>query len=72
MGWTFEFSVRPSSDAALFEKYTLAEYIQDNWFVICAVMKDQYGIAMEEDLAARPPCAACRRTNFAFTLQKVF
>ena len=72
MGWTYEFTVRPSSDLSLFEKYALAEYVQDNWFVLAAVMKDQYGIAMEEDLGARSPCAACRRTNFAFTMQKFY
>ena len=27
-GWGFEFSLRPSSDQALFEKYAIVEYLQ--------------------------------------------
>lgn len=28
MGWSFEFSLRPSSDLALYDKYSIAEYVQ--------------------------------------------
>lgn len=28
MGWSFECTLRPSSDLALFEKYNLADYMQ--------------------------------------------
>jgi hypothetical protein len=28
MGWSFEFSLRPSSDLALYDKYNIAEYLQ--------------------------------------------
>jgi hypothetical protein len=40
-GWAFEMALRPSSELALFEKYSLAEYIQDNWFVMAAILKDE-------------------------------
>jgi hypothetical protein len=46
--------------------------VQDNWFVLGAVLKDQFGIVMEEDTGARPSCAACRRCTLAVTLTKVF
>lgn len=72
MGWLFEFTIRPSSDLSLFDKYNVSEYVQDNWFVLSAVLKDQYGIVLEEDVSARPSCAACRRINMAITLQKYF
>eukprot|EP00877_Chromochloris_zofingiensis_P013558 jgi/Chrzof1/8456/Cz03g11080.t1 len=72
MGWSFECTLRPSSDLALFEKYNLADYMQDNWFVLSAVLKDQYAIVLEEDTSVRPTCAACRRSNLAFTMQKYY
>lgn len=28
MGWSYEFSLRPSSDLALYDKYNIAEYLQ--------------------------------------------
>jgi hypothetical protein len=28
VGWSFEFSLRPSSDLALYDKYNIAEYIR--------------------------------------------
>jgi hypothetical protein len=46
--------VRPTCDYCLFQKYSVAEYVQDNWFVLSAILKDQYGVVMEED------CCACR------------
>lgn len=72
MGWSYEFTLRPSSDLALFDKYNISEYVQDNWFVLSAVLKDQYGIVLEEDISARPSCAACRRINLAISMQKYF
>lgn len=71
MGWSFQFSVRPSSDPSLFDKYAISEYIQDNWFVLTAVLKDQYGLLLEEDMGARPQCVACRRTNLALSMSKL-
>ena len=70
-GWTYEFSVRPTSDITMFEKYAITDFVQDNWFVLCAVLKDQYGILLEEDASLRPTCVACRRTNLAVTMQKL-
>lgn len=46
--------------------------MQDNWFMVTAVLKEQYGIFMEEDLAARPNCLACRRHNITLSLQRLF
>ena len=46
-------------------------YVQDNWFVLTAVLKDQYGMLLEEDTAARPACVACRRTHLAISLSKL-
>ena len=46
--------------------------LQDNWFMVTAVLKEQYGIIMEEDLAARPNCLACRRHNITLHLQKLY
>eukprot|EP00878_Enallax_costatus_P006504 GHUV01006819.1.p2 GENE.GHUV01006819.1~~GHUV01006819.1.p2 ORF type:complete len:141 (+),score=11.05 GHUV01006819.1:284-706(+) len=45
--------------------------VQDNFFVLTAVLKDQYGVLMEEDNTARPKCVACRRNNITVTLHKV-
>ncbi|KXZ55637.1 hypothetical protein GPECTOR_2g1187 [Gonium pectorale] len=73
LGWSFEMVLRPSSDAALWDKYgNMAAAVQDNWFVLGAVLKDQFGVVLEEDTAARPPCAACRRTCLAITLNKIY
>uniref|UniRef100_A0A383VK31 BTB domain-containing protein n=1 Tax=Tetradesmus obliquus TaxID=3088 RepID=A0A383VK31_TETOB len=71
VGWSFEFSLRPSSDLALYDKYNIAEYVQDNWFVLAACLKDMYGVVMEEDSSAKPKCVACRRNNVSLILQKV-
>ncbi|KIZ04463.1 hypothetical protein MNEG_3494 [Monoraphidium neglectum] len=40
-GWAFEMALRPGSELALFEKYSVAEYVQDNWFVLAAILKDE-------------------------------
>ncbi|KAG2501605.1 hypothetical protein HYH03_000110 [Edaphochlamys debaryana] len=73
MGWSFQMTLRPSSDAVLWDKYgTIAAAVQDNWFVLGAILKDQFGVVMEEDSAARPSCPACRRTCLAVTLNKIF
>lgn len=45
-------------------------HMQDNFFVLTAVMKDQYGVMMEEDNSNRPKCVACKRNHVAVTLQK--
>ncbi len=40
-----------------------------------AILKDQFGVVLEEDVADpahRPPCPACRRTNLAVTLTKIY
>lgn len=71
MGWTFEFSIQLSSDPQLSEKYDIAEFIQDNWFVMTAVLKDQYGLALEEDSSARPACATCRRNNLTISVHRI-
>jgi hypothetical protein len=47
--------------------------LQDNWFVLTAVLKDQYGITLEEDPATTAPrCAGCRRTNMTLVMQKQY
>lgn len=46
--------------------------VQDNWFMVTAVLKEQYGITVEEDLSARPSCLACRRHNITLHLQKIY
>jgi hypothetical protein len=150
-GWAYEFTVRPSSDASLFEKYNIADFVQvrghgpwmdgrmdgwmehscmyrlhrghalmggrpgglvamglyvclyierclmsssgacscscshaarhsctawlvlqDNWFVLLAVLKDQFGVLLEEDSSGRPQCVACRRTNLALAMTKIY
>jgi len=40
-GWAFEMALRPSSELALFEKYSVSDYVQDNWFVLAAILKDE-------------------------------
>jgi hypothetical protein len=46
---------------------------QDNWFVLTAVLKDQYGITLEEDPSTTAPrCAGCRRTNMTLLMQKQY
>jgi hypothetical protein len=46
-------------------------WLQDNWFVLTACLKDMYGVIMEEDSSAKPKCVACRRNNISLVLQKV-
>lgn len=46
-------------------------WAQEHWFVLCALLKDQLGVLLEEDITARPSCPACRRTNCSVTLDKV-
>jgi hypothetical protein len=43
----------------------------DNWFVLVAVLKDQYGMLLEEDTAGRPACMACQRAHLAVWLSKL-
>lgn len=45
--------------------------LQDNWFMVTAILKEQYGIILEEDLSARPNCLACRRHNITLSLQRI-
>eukprot|EP00798_Chlamydomonas_sp_ICE-L_P029385 gene29385-5738_t len=70
-GWSFEFPIRPGGDPTLFEKYNIVEYVQDNWFVLLAILKDQFGVLLEEEVRKRPDCVACRRTNMAVLLTKI-
>lgn len=72
LGWRFAFTLRPSSDPLLWDKYSISSAVQDNWFVLGAVLKDQFGVVLEEDTSARPTCAACRRTNLAVSLIKIY
>ncbi|KAG2453826.1 hypothetical protein HYH02_002033 [Chlamydomonas schloesseri] len=73
LGWSFELTLRPSSDAVLWDKYgSIAAAVQDNWFVLGAILRDQFGVVLEEDPAARTTCAACRRTCLAVTLNKIY
>ncbi|GLC47961.1 hypothetical protein PLESTB_000044100 [Pleodorina starrii] len=73
MGWTFDLTLRPSSEAVLWDKYGgVAAAVQDNWFVLGAILKDQFGVLMEEDCAARPACMACRRTCLSIILNKIY
>ena len=51
--------------------FTLHPLAQDNWFVLCAVLKDQFGVLMEEESGGRPSCPACRRTHLAVMLRKI-
>ena len=30
-------------------KYDIAQYVRDNWFVLAAVMRDQYGLDIHEE-----------------------
>lgn len=45
---------------------------QDNWFMVTAVLKEQYGIHLEEDLSSRPSCLACRRNNISLNMQRIY
>jgi hypothetical protein len=74
-GWSFELQLKPgTTDSELFDKYNICGAVQDNWFVLGAVLKDQFGVQIEEDNSARPSCLACRRSHLALTLTltKVF
>ena len=63
--------VRPTCDYCLYQKYNVAEYVQDNWFVLSAILKDQYGIIMEEDCCcSRHTSILARRHNMNITLSK--
>lgn len=37
-----------------------------------AVLKDQFGVLLEEDVGSRPACLACRRLGVSLTMQKIF
>ncbi|GFH05557.1 uncharacterized protein HaLaN_00037 [Haematococcus lacustris] len=41
-GWSMQFDMRPGCDLSLFEKYSIADFVQDNWFMLTAVLKDQF------------------------------
>ncbi|KAF5836015.1 hypothetical protein DUNSADRAFT_6585 [Dunaliella salina] len=52
-GWSCEFPIRPNCDVTLFDKFSgLAEMVQENWFVLCAILKDQFGVLLAEDHSA--------------------
>jgi hypothetical protein len=40
--------------------------------MVSAVLKEQYGVSMEEDLSTRPACLACRRHNITLNLQRIY
>jgi hypothetical protein len=40
--------------------------------MVTAVLKEQYGIVMDEDIGTRPSCLACRRHNITLHLQKIY
>lgn len=63
--------VRPTCDYCLYQKYNLSEYVQDNWFVLSAILKDQYGITMEEDYCQRHVSVLSKRYNLNITLSKL-
>ncbi|KAL6765594.1 hypothetical protein V8C86DRAFT_502207 [Haematococcus lacustris] len=74
-GWSMQFDMRPGCDLSLFEKYSIADFVQDNWFMLTAVLKDQFGVVMTEEAglaAGGLQCNACRRTHLAVSLQKIF
>jgi hypothetical protein len=43
-----------------------------NRFMVTAILKEQYGISLDEDLSARPSCLSCRRHNITLHLQKIW
>jgi hypothetical protein len=61
----------PRADGSQHPAPATPRYVQDNWFVLTAVLKDQYGMLLEEDTAARPACVACRRTHLAISMSKL-
>lgn len=73
-GWSFLLDLKPgsTSDPDLARKYNIGEAVQENWFVLCAVLKDQFGVLMEEQSVARPTCPACKRSHLAVTLHKIY
>lgn len=62
--------VRPKCDYAMYQKYNLCEFVQDNWFVLSAILKDQYGVCMEEDYCQRHASILSRRYNLHICLSK--
>ena len=62
--------MRPTCDYCLYQKYNVCEYVQDNWFVLSAILKDQYGICMEEDHCCCKGSLLTRRHNLHITLSK--
>jgi len=61
---------RPSCLTAMSSVHSSLAALQDNWFVLAAVMRDQYGILLDIDPAGRPGCSACQRTNMTLVLTK--
>lgn len=70
LGWSFEFTVRPTCDYCLYQKYNIAEYVQDNWFVLSAILKDQYGVCLEETCCSRHSSILSRRHSMHIALYK--
>lgn len=46
--------------------------LQDNWFVLTAVLKDQFGVLLEDRSAERPRCLACQKLHLAVVLHKIY
>ena len=62
--------VRPTCDYCLYQKYSITEYVQDNWFVLSAILKDQYGVCLEESGCKRHSSILSRRFNMHVSLYK--
>ena len=75
-GWKFTLDLKPvgsGGDAELADKMSVSEFVQDNWFVLTATLKDQFGVRMEEAAdVERPTCPACRRSNLAICMTKIY
>ena len=75
-GWKFTLDLKPmrsGADSDLLDKMDVSEFVQDNWFVLTATLKDQFGVRMEEAAdVERPTCPACRRSSLAISMTKIY
>ena len=80
-GWAFELALTTpggGTPAAVLERFgALPEAVRDSWYVLVAVLRDEYGVALEEAepllaavSAGRPACAACRRHCMSLVLER--
>ncbi|GAX74359.1 hypothetical protein CEUSTIGMA_g1808.t1 [Chlamydomonas eustigma] len=71
-GWYFKLDLRASQcDTSLINKYNVAEFVQDNWFVLSAVLKDQFNVLMEELPGHKSDCPTCRKIHLAVQIVKI-